>query len=492
MLDVSVSYIGSDENFSQALDKSARYLGVSYHKYPSHQNPHTIACEPLLLIIDMDTELARSGVGLSRGLYDSCLVVLALPESGDIDVKILRDIWNDSIDFMNKSIKQELLDKRISFYIRHLTAVSNPASEVNQNLTHRISDLQENLTKINLELRVQNEVLDKIGQIRRLSRKINCLDLDKIATVCIEEIPLLISSRFASLYRFDSEKGVLHLLRHNHPYPIDRLVILTEHGNSPMAVAIGQKKLLLIKDFSRWETEADTTFQRMYARNYQSNSCIIVPLKSDERVLGVLNLADKINASFFDDTTDWAPIELLSEIIGSAMSNIELYGEMCQQARTDGMTGLVNYRTFYDELDKEIQRSKRYGGNLSLIMVDVDELKEVNDTYGHRCGDLALMHVANQIVYCTRDIDIAARYGGDEFTIILPNTSLTEAKVVAERLGEMVAGNPVNINGDEFYISVSIGIKQFDRNKSIEEFVNESDNALFKAKSAGKNRIHAF
>ena len=206
----------------------------------------------------------------------------------------------------------------------------------------------------------------------------------------------------------------------------------------------------------------------------------------------MLNLADKINAPYFDEATDRAPVELLSEIIGSAMSNIELYSEMCQQARTDSMTGLVNYRTFYDELDKEIQRCRRYGGNLSLIMVDVDELKEVNDTYGHRCGDLALMHVANQIVYCTRDIDIAARYGGDEFTIILPNTSLTEAKVVAQRLAQAVADNPVDAQEQQIFVSVSIGVKQFERDKSIEEFVNECDDALFKAKSAGKNRIHAY
>lgn len=362
----------------------------------------------------------------------------------------------------------------------------------NRKLTSQIKRLQEQLGRIDLNLHIQEGVLEKIDRISQLSRKINCLDLEKIASVCIEEIPRLISARFASLYRFDSDQGVMHLLRHNHPYAIDRLVVLDEHENSPMAIAVKQKKLLVLKDISQNKDSQDTTVKLMFARNYKSNSCIIAPLMSGESVLGVLNLADKIDGPYFDATGDSPPVELLCEIVGSAMSNIKLYDEVREQARTDSMTGLVNHRTFYDELDKEVARSKRYGGSLSLIMVDLDNLKKINDKKGHRSGDAVLLHVAEQIVKCTRANDVAARYGGDEFAIILPNTSVAEAMVVAERLANLVADQAVLLGGDKLFASVSIGVGQYRTGYSIEEFMNESDEALFRAKSMGKNRINVF
>jgi diguanylate cyclase (GGDEF)-like protein len=123
-------------------------------------------------------------------------------------------------------------------------------------------------------------------------------------------------------------------------------------------------------------------------------------------------------------------------------------------------------------------------------MMDLDSLKKINDTYGHRGGDAVLMHVAQKIQACIREIDVAARYGGDEFAIILPNTSLSDAMHVAERIAELIAENPVQIDGHELKVSVSIGLGQFRPDQTIENFMNETDGAMFEAKAAGKNRVH--
>ena len=360
----------------------------------------------------------------------------------------------------------------------------------NRILAEKVSTLQQKLDRVGNNLTIQERIIDKINQISHLSRQINCLDLENIASVCIEQIPRLISASFASLYTYDSQKEVLHLLQHNHPYSIAKVFVLSEHPQLPMSLAIREKKLLLIKDFSEWECRKKTAITRSFARNYNSNSCIIAPLMSDQKILGVLNLADKIDSSEFESSIDLPPVQLLCEIIGSAMSNIELYEEVQKQALTDGMTNLLNHRAFYDVLDKEVNRTQRYGNNLSLLMIDLDSLKQINDRHGHRAGDAVLLHVAEQILACIRDTDVAARYGGDEFAIILPNTSLSDAMHLAERMAKKISRKPVHTNNKKLDVSVSIGLGQYSQDQSVEDFMNKTDAAMFNAKTAGKNRVH--
>jgi len=181
-------------------------------------------------------------------------------------------------------------------------------------------------------------------------------------------------------------------------------------------------------------------------------------------------------------------IELLSQLIGASVGNIKLFEKMQRQASTDGLTGLANHRTFYDILEKELWRSRRYGGRISVIMVDIDDLKKTNDTYGHRAGDKAIREVSSRIKGCIRQIDTAARYGGDEFAIILPNTRLGEATVVAERIVGAVASRPTSWKREEIHLSVSVGLGEYDANTNPEDVASRSDEALYSAKQAGKNR----
>jgi diguanylate cyclase (GGDEF)-like protein len=134
-------------------------------------------------------------------------------------------------------------------------------------------------------------------------------------------------------------------------------------------------------------------------------------------------------------------IELFSQLVGASIGNIKLFEKIQRQATTDGLTGLVNHKTFYEILEKELWRSRRYGGQISLIMVDIDNLKNINDAYGHRAGDKAIWEISRRIKECIRQIDTAARYGGDEFAVILLNTSLEDAIIVARRMVDAVANS---------------------------------------------------
>ena len=147
-------------------------------------------------------------------------------------------------------------------------------------------------------------------------------------------------------------------------------------------------------------------------------------------------------------------IELISQLVGASIGNIKLFEKIQHQATTDGLTGLENHKTFYEILEKELWRSRRYGGQISLIMVDIDNLKKINDTYGHRAGDKVIREVSRKIKDCIRQIDTAARYGGDEFAVILLNTSLIDASVVAKRMVDAVSKIPMACNKEQIALEV--------------------------------------
>jgi diguanylate cyclase (GGDEF)-like protein len=125
-------------------------------------------------------------------------------------------------------------------------------------------------------------------------------------------------------------------------------------------------------------------------------------------------------------------------------------------------------------------------------MLDVDGLKRINDVLGHRAGDIAIKTISRKITECIRNVDTAARYGGDEFAVILPNTSLADAVVVAERMVETVATTHVCWEDKPITLSISAGVGQYDGSFSPSDVTNHSDEALYAAKQSGKNRVHVF
>ncbi len=330
-----------------------------------------------------------------------------------------------------------------------------------------------------------------LQQITPLARQINCLDIERIANICVIRIPKLLGAGFASLYVLDEANKMLHLQKSNHPFLINKIVSLNQNPPSPMGIAVKSGKLLQVDDIDRHNKPVIKKSQRPFAGNYRTKGCIIAPLVCQERAVGVLNLSDKQNGSAFT-SEDVALVDLVSQLAGASIGNIKLFEKIQRQARTDGLTGLINHKTFYEILEGELLRSRRYGGQISLIMVDIDNLKTVNDRHGHRAGDKVIVEISSRIRHSIRQIDVAARYGGDEFAVILPNTSLADAAVVAERMVNVVAGTPIQWEKDEIPVSISVGLGQYDANSSPEDITSKSDQALYTAKQAGKNTFKIF
>jgi diguanylate cyclase (GGDEF)-like protein len=159
-------------------------------------------------------------------------------------------------------------------------------------------------------------------------------------------------------------------------------------------------------------------------------------------------------------------------------------------AITDGLTKLYNSRYFYKQLDLEIDRLNRYNHSLSLLLIDIDHFKKYNDAYGHLEGDKVLIQMGQIIKSCLRRMDTAHRYGGEEFTIILPETSSDEATFVAERIRKAIEDHRFSpAPGKEIQITVSVGVTEYQSDERISAFVQRADKALYLSKDSGRNCI---
>ena len=159
-------------------------------------------------------------------------------------------------------------------------------------------------------------------------------------------------------------------------------------------------------------------------------------------------------------------------------------------AITDGLTGIPNYRFFIEKLEEEVRRSQRYKTPFTLLLLDLDNFKDVNDTYGHRHGDYVLKMVAERLQDGLRETDLLARYGGDEFVLLVMQTDVEGGRKVANQILERLR-KPITTDSIEHIIKASIGMVSFDSEqlRSTDDLIVGADNALYRAKESGGNRI---
>jgi diguanylate cyclase len=158
------------------------------------------------------------------------------------------------------------------------------------------------------------------------------------------------------------------------------------------------------------------------------------------------------------------------------------------KAMVDSLTNLPNRGAYDAFILKEYQLFQRYGGDVSLIMCDVDKFKHINDSYGHQAGDKVLQLISKQVKKGTRNTDLLARYGGEEFVVVLPNTNSNQALQVAEKIRQEVAKSPFHFRGVRVQITISCGVASFTKGATIEQVFDAADRALYKAKENGRNQ----
>jgi diguanylate cyclase (GGDEF)-like protein len=227
--------------------------------------------------------------------------------------------------------------------------------------------------------------------------------------------------------------------------------------------------------------------------SYEVESEICVPLLKNDNVLGVLNIESSSDRPLTEK--DVNILTSFASPVAMSIDNARLHAKATSLALTDGMTGLFNRRAFDQFLETEFIRAERYGHPLSLIFIDMDSFKEYNDTYGHPAGDERLKATAKILKNKMRDPDVAVRYGGEEFAIILPHTSKEGAMFLAERLRGTAEGFAPGEPRERAYIpgyTISLGVATFPYDgTTISALLLAADNAELTAKRLGKNRVCA-
>ena len=319
-------------------------------------------------------------------------------------------------------------------------------------------------------------------ELMDLHKSISLLSLEEISVVLVNRLPSILSIHYFTLFLYDKDKRKLNLMCHNHP-EIENSFSLPLSSSPVMEAAILSGKYVLEQSFnnSRYYQGTDNSL-------FKKGFFVTIPLMIQNERVGVLNINDGEQDSF--NVSDLDFILNLSEFISMSISNAVLYEQTKKLAVTDGLTGITNRTSLDRGLWSEFERSVRYNVPLSIILIDVDYFKGVNDNYGHQKGDEILMAVASLMKKVCRTNDIAARYGGEEFLMILPQSNSEGAFKIAERVRKEMMKISFTGNESKFNVTVSCGVAELDTDfmKHTDQLVELADQALYEAKNSGRNK----
>jgi len=336
-------------------------------------------------------------------------------------------------------------------------------------------------------LRLRNEVSDKdelANAVRTFSDSLKSIDADDFWQNITRNVAQMLGAERASLLIADEKSDELEIkamigAKTNFPRRSDI-------GNRVARVVLAKNEPALISD-----VEATTLPPVAADRKYRTGSFLSHPISIGKRTIGVISFTDRAGGEAFDDHS----LELFQAIapqlaVAVDRANLkEKAGEFEQLSVTDALTGLLNRRYIEERLLEEIKRSNRHGFPMSFMMVDVDHFKSYNDEFGHPEGDKALKLVARVIRETLRGADVAARFGGEEFAILLPQTTGPEAVAIAERIRINLENADLGLRK----VTASIGIASCSAELcSSDTLIEAADKALYAAKHEGRNRVLAF
>lgn len=376
-----------------------------------------------------------------------------------------------------KQLAQVVTESRGSFYTPMKVKAGTPGDEVGL----LSASFNQMFVKQRSLYRFYDQKVREFSALDRLARDTHStLNMKEIIDSALKDVSQIMGVREAVLFLVEKENGKLTVAG-SHGIPQEKepsIQFRPGEGIAGWVAKTGEPARVN-------NPEADPRFRHEPAAPLSSLLC--VPLKGNGATFGVLSVADKISKEPFaeDDETF---LRILSSHIAIALENARLY----ELAITDELTGLFIYRYFMQRLEHELQRANRYGSHLSLIMLDIDHFKKLNDSYGHPAGDRVLKELAKILRETVREVDIPCRCGGEEFSIILPETDLEGTNVLAERIRTTVEETVFLLNDKPARATVSLGVAQAQESDTVSSLVQKADRALYRAKEGGRNRVRVY
>lgn len=288
-------------------------------------------------------------------------------------------------------------------------------------------------------------------------------------------------SGFAMYIVEDNESPMLKLCAVDIPHIQTLSDCSIELQNSVLTLSIKERRAILVEDLLQIE-------EVVIPKDKHLRSIAVIPINFEERVLGVFFIAHS-SPGFLKDE-DLKILSILANQSAVCLRNVELHKNVSILAITDSLSGLYTQGYFLEQLNNFIIRAKHEKKQLSVIILDVDFFKQVNDTYGHPQGDLLLRQMSGLIKEETRGVSLAARYGGDEFCVILFDTDKTSGVVTAERIRTAIEQYEFVLRGKTVRITISGGVATYPEDAiTRKELIQKADDFLYKAKQSGRNRI---
>jgi len=333
---------------------------------------------------------------------------------------------------------------------------------------------QEVISKHALMTLVKQQA-DELDALRNLSLNLtSSLDLQNVLdAIVIEAMRLVKHSRDAHIFlythgKLDFGASLASNGERNKPFAMPRVNGLT------YSVA-NNKKMIIIEDI------ANATVYKGLDKNW-TGSIIGIPLLFNNSIVGVMNLSRTIVGSF--SPAELRLIGLLADQAAVAISNASVHEQMTEQANTDSVTGLPNRRALDERLQEDIRHAKRMSSNFSVVMMDLDGFKNVNDTHGHVVGDEILRSLFNHLAENIRPTDFLARYGGDELTLIIRDADQAVAEIVTQKIIDLVSGYDPPIEGNKnIKLGITAGVAIYPvHSKNAGDLLRAADAALYQAK----------
>ncbi|MBP1465997.1 diguanylate cyclase [Candidatus Chloroploca sp. M-50] len=315
-------------------------------------------------------------------------------------------------------------------------------------------------------------------------------DLEQLYVAIHEAITELVACDICTIVHFDRatrELEYVYLVQQE-----ERVAVFRQCLDQSLLSYIVQTGMALRITSSAAMTEQVPLTEPRTVIEHPSGSLLAVALQVGETTIGALSIRS-LEPNMYD-ASDLTTIETLAATAAIAMQKAYLFNQVEALATIDELTGIANRRYFFEEARYELERAMRYKRPVSLLMLDADYFKQINDTYGHSIGDEVLQHIAARCKTTLREVDVFGRYGGEEFLVLMPETDLAHAGIAGDRLRQVIASQPILTAAGPVATSISVGVASFDVGitGTIELLLDQADKALYEAKNAGRNQTYYY